>query len=250
MKRFIDKILDVPKLIRTIWLMLWIILIILLVLKFCFNQWYPIVIENQWFKNLCDFIDNNKWCYNVLLYLLYIFNFYIGYLICRGLKRFPNWYISVGAILLGLGISLIKQYNNAIGLIIEIIFVVLLPITLNIIKKRFTNNITNILIPIIYYVLLNVWQLTIFLIRGLDLNILSSYPFLIYIILQLDYYIFTIITWIGVSFMGFGGLGWLWTRDVTILKAERDKELAKTKPDMGKVFEINARIEKLEKESK
>ena len=106
------------------------------------------------------------------------------------------------------------------------------------------------LIKIHIYILITIWQFTIYLARGLDINALSNYPSLIYIILQLDYYIFTIITWIGVSFMGALGWGWFWSKDVTILKAEREKELAKSEPDMKLVEKIDSRIAELEKEGK
>lgn len=43
---------------------------------------------------------------------------------------------------------------------------------------------------------------------------------------------------------------WLFARDITVLKAEKEKELAKTKPNMSKIQEIDDRIAKLEKEGK
>ena len=250
MKKFLDKILDMPKLIKTIWIMLWIILVILLIFKFCFGMWYPIVVDNESFMNVCNFVDENKWLYNLLLYIFYMFNFYIGYLTCRGMKKFPKWYMIIIALIVALGISLLKQFNNAIGLIVEIIFIVIVPIILNIKKYRFKNNIINILIPLGFYALLNLWQFTMLVVRNVDGLIISQLPFLIYLILQFDYYIFTIITWIGVSFMGFGGLGWFWSKDVTVLRAEKEKELAKKEPDMDKIAKIDSRIAELEKEGK
>lgn len=96
MKKFINKILDVPKLIRTIWIILWLILIILLVFKFCFNLWYPVVSKNETFNNVCNYIDNNKWLYYLISYVLYIINFIIGYFICRGIKiLFSNEKITI-----------------------------------------------------------------------------------------------------------------------------------------------------------
>lgn len=50
--------------------------------------------------------------------------------------------------------------------------------------------------------------------------------------------------------MGLAGWGWLWTRDITILKAEKQKELSKANPNMDKVAKIDERIAKLEKEGK
>ena len=72
MKKFINKILNVPKLILTIWIILWVILILLLVLKFCFGIWYPIISDNKTFIDICNFIDENKWFYILISGLLYI----------------------------------------------------------------------------------------------------------------------------------------------------------------------------------
>lgn len=50
--------------------------------------------------------------------------------------------------------------------------------------------------------------------------------------------------------MGALGIGWFWSRDITVLKAEKEKELAKAKPNMKKIDSINIRIAELEKEGK
>lgn len=50
--------------------------------------------------------------------------------------------------------------------------------------------------------------------------------------------------------MGLLGMGWFWSKDITVLKAEKEKELAKSNPDTKLIAKINARIAELEKESK
>ena len=50
--------------------------------------------------------------------------------------------------------------------------------------------------------------------------------------------------------MGLLGIGWLWSKDITVLKAEKEKELAKKEPDMELVAKIDSRIAELEKEVK
>ena len=245
MKRFIDKILDVPKLIRTIWLMLWIILIILLVLKFCFNQWYPIIVENEWFKRLCDYIDNNKIINYSILLFLYIINGNLIILTCLKLKWYSKYYYAILILLLNVGIFFLKYINNNLGFACELLTIAIL-IIICIKRNTFGSKVFNILNPIIYYLIINLWQFTIYFVRGLNIELLSNLSSLVLLILQIDYYIFITITWIGVSFMGLAGWGWLWTRDITILKAERQKELSKANPDMDKVAKIDERIAKLE----
>ena len=46
--------------------------------------------------------------------------------------------------------------------------------------------------------------------------------------------------------MGWFSAGWFWSKDVTVLKAEKEKELAKKNPDMDKVAKIEKRILELE----
>jgi len=230
--------------------MLWIILILLLILKFCFNLWYPVVSENETFINICNFIDEHKIVHDILLYSFYMFNFYFCYLTARGLSKLSKRYFIIIILLIALGISLLKQFNMVIGLIVEIILLVILPIILNIKTKRYERNIKNILIPICYYALVNFWQLLIYLVRGITNEVLLNMPTLIYLILQIDYYIFIIITWIGVIYM-FGGVGWLFGKTITELRALKEKELNKKNPDTKLIAEIEEVIrKKVENESK
>lgn len=250
MKKFINKILNVPKLILTLWIMLWIILAILLVMKFCFNMWYPIVINNEWFINMCNYIDDNRWISLILMGTFYVLNINILFLVGTGNKFYNKWYW----ILLGTSISILmfylKMLSNILGLISEIVVLVIIPIIINIKVKKFRNIIYNILLPLLNYALLNLWQFTMLVVRDADGLVLSNLPTLLGLALQLDYYIFTIITWIGVSYMGLWGAGWFWSKDITILKAEKEKELAKAKPNKKKIESLDIKIAELEKEGK
>lgn len=249
MKKFINKILDAPKLIRTIWIMLWVILVILLIMKFCFGIWYPIVVKNETFKNMCNFIDNNKILDYGLKLILYIISGNLIILTSLGMKTYSKWYLWIVFILLNIGIFFVKYYNSVLGLIIEIIMIIIF-IIINVKRNTFNNKVINILLPIIYYALINLWQLTLLVVRDDGHAVLSDYPSLVILIVQIDYYIFLTITWIGVSFMGLVSWGWFFGKDITVLKAEKSKELSKVEPDMNKVAKIDERIAKLEKEGK
>lgn len=113
---------------------------------------------------------------------------------------------------------------------------------MNLKTKRFKNKKYNVFIPIIFYALLNFWQLLIYLVRGITNEIVLNMPTIIYLMLQIDYYIFILITWIGVIFM-FGGLGWLFGKDIISLKAMKEKELSKKKPDASLIAKIDEVIE-------
>lgn len=41
--------------------------------------------------------------------------------------------------------------------------------------------------------------------------------------------------------------GWFFSKDITVLKAEKEKELAKAEPDMEKVADIEKQISEIEK---
>ena len=242
--------LDVPKLILTIWLMLWVMLVILLVMKFCFNQWYPIVSHNQNFIDTCNYIDNHKWLDTITMMILYVFASNVIFLTAIGDKKYYKWYFWLLAILIPLGAFGLKYISNLLGFIFELFILVILPIIINIKTNKFKSNIFNILVPIIEYALINLWQLTIYFVRGLDIKTLDSYSSLIYIILQLDYYIFIIITWIGVCIMGLLGPGWLWNKSSTELKAMKEKELSRKTPNLKLIARIDEEIAKLEKAGK
>ena len=93
-----------------------------------------------------------------------------------------------------------------------------------------------------------IFQLNIMFVRELPVS-LYEMPMLLQIILQLDYYIFIIITWIGVSWMGLMSV-WFFGKDITVLKAAREKELARKTPNMDTIRIIDERIAELEKEGK
>lgn len=216
---WLSKILNVPKLIIRIWIILWISLFILVAMKFCFNIWYPIVIENEIVLAICNFIDNHFIVKYMMSVILYLININIWVLIAIKKMKFKKKFtFIIMSIIYFLGNSL-KWLDNNIGSTFELLYLILFPIIYNYKYKTFSKRIWNVLFPIIIYLLINFWQLNIFIIRDIE-NILTNMPTAITYALQIDYYIFLIITWIGVNyFMGVFGGGWLWSKSITELKA-------------------------------
>ena len=249
MKKFINKIVDVPKLIIRIWIVLWLILIILLIMKFCFNIWYPVSTNNETFITICKFFDDNKIANLLLRLFFYMLSSNILFLSLIGRYKYSKWYYGLIANSIYIGVFFLKNYVGFLGLVFEI-SIVILAIVLNLKRHRFVSNWHNILIPIIVYVVVFLWQLLILIVRNTTSYILDELPTLVSLILMLDYYIFIIITWIGVNIMGTWSWGWFFGKDSTTLKAEKEKELAKSNPNMIKVRQIESRIEQLEKEGK
>ena len=247
MKEIFNKIVDIPKLVIRFWIVLWLTLFIFVIAKLCFNVWYPIVVENQFIIKVCDYIDNNKILNYIILLFLYLLNANIIFLTMIKRKKFSKIIYFIVFNILQVGSYIAKYYYNFLGIIIEILFVVF-AIIINLRRKTFIFYSSkrkfvktfNFVIPIFVYLLLNIWQLNILFIRDIS-SIISDLPSLIYIALQIDYYIFLIITWIGVNYiMGLAGWGWLWSKSVTQLKALKQEELQKQNPN----FKLLEQIEK------
>lgn len=249
MKSFINKILDVPKLILTIWIILWVILVILLVFKFCFGMWYPVISKNESFIAACNYMDNNKVFSLIIMGIFYYISANLICLTALGQKFYKNIIIGIIINIFIIGTYILKIFNSLAGNIVEFCYSAIFISIINLKQNNFDSKLKNILIPIIYYGLLNLWQFTMLVVRNVDGLVLSDLSNFIGLILQIDYYIFIIISWIGVSIMGLWSIGWFWSKDITVLKAEKDKELAKANPNMKKIESIDIRIAELEKEA-
>lgn len=248
MKNFINKILDVPKLIMRIWILLWLLLAILLVMKFCFNIWYPIVIENEYLLRLNDFVQGT-----IIRYLIsgvfYIISANILYLTSCRKQKYDSVLEAIVINLISIVALIFKITIQWLGVVFEISISVIIPTIYLIRVKKHYKLWFRILYPLIIQVIISVWQLNILFLRNVDTETIRNEYFIIGFALQLDYYIFLIITWIGVSFMGIWSF-WFFNHDVTALKAEKKKELGKKNPNMKKVESLDIQIAKLEKEGK
>lgn len=245
-KNFILKIVNLPKLIKRLWIILWLSLFILVAMKLCFNIWYPIIVENAFIINICNFIDDNKIIKIILYLVFYILNGFLILLIYTKQKRINKITLIVYFISLIIGYFL-KNYSNILGIVYEILIIIYASIY-NLKNKTFKQKYKNVFFPIIIYFLINIWQLNIFFIRGIE-NILTNIPSLINLVLQIDYYIFLLITWIGVSYMGVLGFGWLWGKSETELLALKEEELKKEKPDEKLIEQIDKKLEELKYET-
>lgn len=152
MRKFIDKILDIPKLIRRIWIILWLLLGILLVMKFCFGIWYPIVIENEWFLKLNDLIKIS-WIKYLILSIFYLINANLLYLISCTKKKYIN--ITEFTIINALSILsfVIKCFNRNFVIITEILISVIIPIIFLLKTYKNSKKILLVLFPIIAQIL-------------------------------------------------------------------------------------------------
>lgn len=237
----INKIVDVRKLVFRLWVSMWIVLGILLAMKYLFNIWYPIVADNNFYISVCNFFDNNIIAKNIVLTLMYMINANLFILISLKKKKLGLKLFAIFNLMF-LTIYPCKALNSTIGNLLEISTVIAIPIMYHL-KVKTSRKLWCILYPIIIYALLNIWQLNIFLVRDLSLYELSSYNFVIIYIMQIDYYLFLIITYTGVNYMGLCGIGWLWCKTETELKAIKEQELSKTEPDKKLIDEIDRALD-------
>ena len=180
------------------------------------------------------------------MYLFYIVSANIIILTC--IKRM--WYDKpTHAIITNVLLTtcyIIKMFNQTVGFMLELTLLLAYPIYLNYKNVTFMPKYANILFPICIYGITNIWQMNIIFVKGLS-SILNTLSPVIFITIQLDYYIFLIITWIGVNyFMGLLSLGWWFKRQITKYRAYIEREEAKENPDVAFIEECKAEIIKLE----
>lgn len=247
MKKFINKILNAPKLILRLWIVLWLVLFILLIMKFCFGIWYPIVVKNETFIEVNNYITSSdcSWLKYTILFIFYCVSLNIMCLISYKKIMYNRIYEPIIVnLLIGLSFWIKYNYGN-FCFFIDVIYLIIMPIIYLIKNNPGSNKIKVILYPIISQALIMLFQLNILFVRGLDNEKINNEYFILGFVLQLDYYIFLIISWLGVTKMGLWS-GWFFGKEITVLKAEREKELAKEEPNMELVKEIDEHIAELE----
>lgn len=257
--RRIEQLVDVPKLVLRIWAMLWIVLIILVIFKLCFNIWYPIVVDSSWFTRVCAVVDSNEWLKFIFVLPLFIGSVNIIFLTYTANLKYKNRKMMICFNLLFVINYVLKMSNNLLGTIFEILFIVI-AIIINLktkkIKFKFKKIgklkvnpkvitiLLRVLLPILTYLMINLWQFNIFFIRDIE-KILNDLNFVVSMILQFDYYIFILNTWIGVYIvMGIFSWGFLWGKAETELKALRKEEYAKDEPNFDLIKEIDEELQR------
>lgn len=238
--------IDWKKLIFRTWVMLWVTLLILVVAKVGFNVWYPITVENEKFLAFCDFIERHMWLDITIKLIFYICSMNLWYLIATFQKKYRK---KLELILVNISLVFLfglKFHNSILGSILEMLILIVVPIILNLIYLKSKRKWVRIAFPIITYVSLNLWQIIMRFIRNIVHINYEELPLFMTYCLQIDYYIFLIITWIGVCIMGLFSGGWFWGKSKTELLALKEKELKKEKPDKKLIEMIDEKIEKLE----
>jgi len=173
-----------------------------------------------------------------------VFSGNLLYLISTKKTKYSNILETILINILIISTFIAKIYVYWLGFALEMCISMLIPIIYLIKTNKYINKLVLILYPVIIQGLIMIWQLNILFVRNYPIN-LDEIGTIFQIVLQLDYYIFLSVLWIGVSYMGLAGF-WLFINDVTKLKAIKEKELSRKNPNMATVKAIDEKIAKLE----
>ena len=206
------------KTIRFMWYSMWITLLLMVVLKLCFNFYYPIVIENSKLLEISYYIDEHKIIMYVINYLLFVCNTVLITLCCIKEK----WYkkkLHLILILITASIGYpFKYINTWISFAIILIPYIIIPLLITKNKKRWI---------FITFALDNVFQILSNFTRGN--NLIADGTFLIVTFLWIDYYLLFLIYYLGGNYMGAGGLLPWFTKKETVINAKIEKLQKKIK---------------------
>lgn len=237
-----ENLIDKKKLIRTLWFLSWIIIIFIVVLKLVFNKWFPIIVENYKLMCFSKDLDNTKIIKYLIFLSFYLLNGNMLYLTSSYKKKYKNKIELLIINILIIISYIIKLYFNYYSLILELIIIIIIPIY-NLFKYNKYNKLICILHPILVQVITILWQANILFARNLP-HMLDNQTIVVQIILQIDYYIFIIVMYIGeVNGMGLIGF-WLFGKDKTTIQAMIEKEEKKSKPNQKKLDKLYKALEK------
>jgi len=238
-----NKIVNLPQLIHRVFILLWVVLGFCLILKFLFHQWYPIVVKSKMIIEFGNYVDEHKWLYYAINYVYYSISGNIIILTALKQKMYKRVITGIIFNLLIIASFIIKAiFGNSIGMIVEITYLLIVPIFINIKNKTFNKVWKNIVFVVVYYLIINIWQLNIILIRDVQ-QVLTTAPFVIVMAMQIDYYIFLLITYMEVSIMGLSSFFWFFGMTETELLAIKEEELQKAYPNPKKLEAIEKALE-------
>lgn len=237
-----EELIDKKKLIRTLWFLVWLIIIFIVLLKLVFNKWFPIIIENYKLMCFSKKLDNTRVLKYFVFLSFYLLNGNMLYLTSSYKKKYKN---KIELFIIDILIILsfiIKIYFNYYSLLIELLITIVIPI-INLYKYNKYSKLICILHPILVQVITILWQANILFARNLP-HMLKNETIVVQIILQIDYYIFIIVMYIGeVNNMGLIGF-WLFGKDKTTIKAMIERENKKSKPNQKKLDKLQKALEK------
>lgn len=167
----------------------WILLILAVVAKLCGANVFNIVVTNQHFIDICNYIDDHLWLKYILATIVYIPSTYLVYLTMTKQKIGKDFWF----IIICLPCSTLKGINQYIGMAYEIAIILLLVPLLRCKGKNWLLVIIGIA-AIILFQQISLW------IRNLGFYLEKDY-FLINLIMLIDYYIMVFLYYLYVQYI-------------------------------------------------
>lgn len=206
------------KLIKFLWISMWLTLLLMVLLKLTFNYYYPIVIENSKLLTISKYIDEHVWLLYPLNYLAYMCDALLISLCVLHEKWFrKKWHIIVLAILFTIAFPF-KYINTWITFAISLIPIIVVPCFITKQKRYWI---------FIAFGLMNLFQILSNLARGNP--IINSNTYTIELFMGIDYYIMFIIYYIGGCIMGANFVLPWFTKKETVINAKIEKLQKKIK---------------------
>lgn len=206
------------KIIKFLWLSMWITLLLMVVLKLTFNYYYPIVIENSKLLEVSKYIDDHIWLKYSLNFITYMIDGILTSLCVLREKWFrKRWHIFVLLGVYAIGFPF-KYINTWITFGISLISYIIIPLFITK-KPRYWIFIT--------FGLANVFQILSNIARGNP--IINTNTYLLELFMGIDYYLMFGIYYIGGIVMGAGFILPWFTKKETVINAKIEKLQAKIK---------------------
>ena len=153
----------------------WIVLLICLMTKMFGHGLFVIICENQNFIDACNWLDGS-WVKYIIATLFYEFSTYLIYLTIMEKKIGDDWWLLIAM----LPVSFIKSIVGAWGIILDLIFMVLIPLIVGKFKNWKNVLVANLLVIFFQAVSLVTKELGLYL---------TSESMLVSIIVSIDYYL-------------------------------------------------------------
>lgn len=164
----------------------WILLIFCFALKLLFGNLFAISVESQNFIAFCDWLDTH-WLKYIIATIVYVPSTYLVYCCLTKQKLGKDLWL----LLFLLPMAFVKERIAIIGVIIEFIYLLVIPL----IKSKFKNFKWIILGIVMIYI----FQLISLLVRNVGFYIDNS-SMLIGLIMQIDYYIMLVLYYLYIHY--------------------------------------------------
>ena len=206
------------KTIKFMWYSMWITLLLMVVLKLCFNFYYPIVIENSKLLEISYYIDEHFWLDFSISYVFYMFNVLVISLCCIKEKWYRKKSHMFALLIFGTLSYPLKVFFPTFGYIAVLFVYIIIPIIITR-NKRY--------IIFLVFLIDNVLQILSNFARGNALIICDTC--LIKKAMLIDYYLMLLILYIGGCHMGWDTLLPWFTKKGNVINAKIEKLQKKIK---------------------